>query len=358
MRKVAIILCISLSTYQLYSQSVCKGKYYINPYSFFEETKQLRKDSLYDEVINILNRKQEDLPEIWHYHQLACMYALKGDTVLPFKYIYNHIDLQEFSRDILTDSDLEELYNTQQWVQLKDSMINAYLAKYPDITDKELSVQLWLMGIEDQRHRSLAGNNKRGYLNRQIPVNKSVIKQSIKEEKERIYFIADLLEKDIFPTYSMVGEEASNAFVLIIQHGASGKIYEKALQLMGEAVKKKDASANYYAMMIDRYLVQQGRKQIYATQYGRYLMRDSTGMHIPASDYHFSPIEDEKNVNKRRQEVGMGTIEEMAESLGFQYKYDPENDELSYGKVAKKIRKKAEKQRDERMKAMKEAMKK
>ena len=327
----------------LYGQSSCPLKYQLNPFDFFEETKELRKENQYDQIISLVEQKMEDTPEIWHYYQLACMFALKGDTLRPFEYIYKYIDLQEFARTILSDSDLETLYHTQQWKLLKDTIIDTYLAKYPDITHKDLSVQLWLMGIDDQRFRTLSINNKKGYLNLSRPSD-SIIKQKERERKDREQFVMDLINNKTFPTFAMVGKEASEAAVLIIQHSAQNKLFKKTLPLIETAAKQQQVNSSHYAIMIDRYLTRKGKKQIYGTSYSR--RRDP--IYDVYSDFFLHPIEDEKNVNVRRQELGMKTIEEAAAGMGISYQYNPENDKLSFKKIIKRNYEKAQRQLEER----------
>ena len=45
---------------------------------FINEIKELRIEKKYDEIIEILHKKMgKDSPKMWHYYQLACIYALK-----------------------------------------------------------------------------------------------------------------------------------------------------------------------------------------------------------------------------------------------------------------------------------------
>jgi hypothetical protein len=69
-------------------------------------------------------------------------------------------------------------------------------------------------------------------------------------------------------------------------------------------------------MMIDRVKVKKHEKQIYGTQL-RFIKDPKTGYITDKSE--FEPIEDEKNVNKRRQEVGLQPIEEYAKEMGIVY---------------------------------------
>ena len=64
------------------------------------------------------------------------------------------------------------------------------------------------------------------------------------------------------------------------------------------------------ALLIDRIRVYKGQKQLYGTQVKMESTRQKS----------FDAIEDEKNVNKRRAEVGLGPLEEYAKQFGFEYK--------------------------------------
>jgi hypothetical protein len=339
MKYIRVFLWLSfmgLGILQLHAQSSCRKIYYLNNPDFLKETQELRKQQQYDEIITLIEQKMTDSVELWHYYQLACLLALKGDTITPFEYIHKHIDLNEFAKDILTDTDLETLHATRQWRELKDSIIAVYLAQYPNSTHKELSVQLWLFGIEDQRFRTLSRNYKKQTTS-QSPFTNVIPK----EEKERIAFVANLLKKKVFPTYSMVGEEANHAAILIIKHSSQKKLVSRMLPLAELAVKQQETNASYYATILDFSLCQHGKKQIYGTQIWSMVKKDSNGVYHRASDYFFPAIEDEKNVNIRRKEIGLGTIEEYIAGRGERYVYNPENDKLSFKQIRKRDHKKA-----------------
>ncbi|MDR1183095.1 MAG: hypothetical protein LBL13_14095 [Bacteroidales bacterium] len=316
--------------------------YYLNPPDFLHETQDLRKNKQYKEIENLVKRKMQDAIELWHYHQLACMRALQGDTVLPFEYLYNYIDFKTFAVDILTDTDLEILYSTNQWKKLKDSVYTTYLSQYSNIENKELSLKLWLFGIEDQRNRILARNNKKIFVSQEE--QKAYYEGISKNQEDAIRFVEKLINQKIFPSYSMVGEEASNAATLIIKHYAGKKTLKKALPLLKKNHKLKQVNPREYASIIDNYLLKQRKKNLYATGVWRYNQINANGLPSPCSDYFFSPIKDEKNVNQRLKALGIESIEEFAASYGFTYQYNPENDKLSFNQINKRNREIARKQ--------------
>lgn len=93
---------------------------------------------------------------------------------------------------------------------------------------------------------------------------------------------------------SEVGEMGNSTLFLIIQHAPENSLREKYYPLLEESVRKGESKSQDMATMKDRILIGNGLKQWYGTQTnhkGEYL-----------------PIEDPKNVNKRRREVGLKKI--------------------------------------------------
>ena len=115
-----------------------------------------------------------------------------------------------------------------------------------------------------------------------------------------------------WPTYDLVGEGPSNSAWLIVQHADRNPLFQaKCLTLLEEAVKNQQANPSNYAYLYDRVQVSQGRKQRYATQ-------SSTNNGL--TEGQFYPLEDEFNVQKNREAMGVTrSVEEYASSMGFEY---------------------------------------
>jgi membrane dipeptidase len=116
-----------------------------------------------------------------------------------------------------------------------------------------------------------------------------------------------------WPGKSLVGEAGAQNAWLLIQHADHDRAFQKqCLELLREAVAKKEASGKNLAYLIDRVLVGEGKKQFYGTQY---ITKD--GKTQP------QPIEDPDYVDKRRAEVGLGTLAEYEKRLREAYKEEP-----------------------------------
>jgi len=122
--------------------------------------------------------------------------------------------------------------------------------------------------------------------------------------------IESMISKYGWPGESFVGAKGNNTVFLVIQH-SDLKTQEKYLPLLEQSVKNHESRASDLALLRDRILMRQNKKQIYGSQ----IIRDEA-----TGGWKFYSIEDEKNVNIRRKEMGLGPIEEYAKHFGIVYK--------------------------------------
>jgi hypothetical protein len=123
--------------------------------------------------------------------------------------------------------------------------------------------------------------------------------------------------KSLIAKYGWMGKSFignyNQALFLVIQH-ADSATQEKYFPMLQQSVDEGESNATDMAMMQDRILMRQGKKQIYGSQvvYGK------TGEQI------FYPIDDEKNVNIRREKMGLQPMEEYGKYFGIDYKLPKE----------------------------------
>ncbi|MDQ2674652.1 MAG: hypothetical protein M3Y40_08340 [Chloroflexota bacterium] len=117
----------------------------------------------------------------------------------------------------------------------------------------------------------------------------------------------EILEEHGWPGWSLVGEEGSTAAWVLVQHAdLEPEFQELALAHLMGAVAAQDASRGDLAYLIDRVRVAKGLPQVYGTQVG------------PGPDGDLAPrtpIEDPENVDARRAEAGLGTLEEYYDEI-------------------------------------------
>lgn len=186
----------------------------------------------------------------------------------------------------------------------------------------EISEELISMRGEDQEYRKkLSKLVKKGKRNSK-KFNEN-LEKIISIDRQNTARIREIVQQYGWPTFDLVGEQASNCAWLLVQHADRNPLVQMyCLPLLKEAVDQGQANPSNYAYLYDRVQIAKGEKQLYATQ-----STTNNGL----SKGHFYPIADESNVQKRRDDmhvdlVGLAngsakgqTIEAYAEALGFKY---------------------------------------
>ena len=120
--------------------------------------------------------------------------------------------------------------------------------------------------------------------------------------------IEKIVGADGWPDRRVLGDKASMAVFLIVQHAAPEQ-QKRFLPVLREAVAEGKARAQDLALLEDRVLMSEGNKQLYGSQ----LQEDGQG------GWTFYPIEDEANVDRRREAVGLPPLSEYAKAFGLAY---------------------------------------
>ena len=128
--------------------------------------------------------------------------------------------------------------------------------------------------------------------------------------------VVKILDSIGYPVKSEYGDSAGLGTFHVIQHSTAA-YQEKYLPLFQKAAKNNELEWKWVAMMTDRVRLNKGLKQIYGTQI--HPGKDPETGYL-TNKAEIAPIEDEKNVNKRRAKVGLRPIEEEARAFGIDYK--------------------------------------
>ncbi len=116
-----------------------------------------------------------------------------------------------------------------------------------------------------------------------------------KVNRERL---KEIIAEHGWPTYDMVGTEAARAAWLVVQHSDRDvEFQKKCLALMEPLVEKSQVGKSDFAYLWDRVAVNSGKKQRYGSQ-----IEKKDGKWQP------KPVEDPKNLDKRRAEVGLSPM--------------------------------------------------
>ena len=108
--------------------------------------------------------------------------------------------------------------------------------------------------------------------------------------------LKEIVDQYGWPGKSLVGEDGANAAWLLVQHATQDpKFMKHSRSLMKRAVEKGEASPKDYAYLLDRVRLQDGKPQLYGTQF----VQDSKGRLV------LQPLKDPEDVDERRRKVGL-----------------------------------------------------
>lgn len=167
--------------------------------------------------------------------------------------------------------------------------------------NRELSNEIIQMLKKDQevRNKVMATISPEGEID-------SILEQSgIEIDTRNTNRMKEIVETYGWPTTSMVGKEAaSDAIFLLIHADRDIDFQNKCLSLMKIAAGKQDIDLASYAVFTDRVLINQKKKQIYGTQ----------GT-CSKKGWKADPIQDKKNIETIRKQVGLSTFKEYKKMM-------------------------------------------
>lgn len=238
-----------------------------------------------------------------------CAYQCK-QTDLVKRYIQQAIDIDyDIAEDVWVDYQTAPEFNAFRNTTLKDYVQEAFarkdaLVKY----NLPLKRELQTIYASDQQPRSRIDSIINAY-GQDSPQMRQFWQQTHLTDSINTARIEQIIQQYGYPGKSLVGSKQGNTAWLVIQH-APLPIQEKYLPLMRKAANEGEMDKPNLALLIDRIRMYKGQKQIYGSQ----ITLDASGK------WHFHRIEDEANVNKRRAEMELDSIEEHARNIGVEYK--------------------------------------
>ncbi len=184
-----------------------------------------------------------------------------------------------------------ELINDPEWIMISKKQDSLFCIRHKNI-NLPIAMEVRDMFKEDQYIR--------GYLTQAYKLKKGT--HIIDSLDSRAHIIDSInltkliriMDEVGYPGTNVVSGECRDDAFFIIQH-ASLEIQKKYLPVLLDAVKNNQVSGLTAALLIDRILISEGKKQLYGTQY--ILKDDGTS--------ELEPVEDPANLEKRRKEIGL-----------------------------------------------------
>jgi hypothetical protein len=219
-------------------------------------------------------------------------------------------------KNIFADDAFNNLKKDNRWITLSE-LLKTKSIKPEQAVKKNymLIAELLIIFYDDQHYRLPLDSiiQKYGDSSPEIIAQWQLVHKldSVNQQK-----IETLIDKYHWPKNNEIDKEGSNTIFLVIQH-AKLAMKLKYLPLIKEAYKKNMITGQEVALLEDRIAMFQHKKQIYGSQ----LIGDGTGK------YYIAPLGDPDNVDKRRAEMGMPSMNENLQRWNMtwnveQYKKD------------------------------------
>jgi hypothetical protein len=171
-----------------------------------------------------------------------------------------------------------------------------------------LSKVLEKIYYDDQvpRQKVISLENEFGYSSKEVSKQEEFIQ---KMDSLNAIKVSEIIDKYGWLGPDQISDTANRTIFLVIQH-ADEKTQLKYLDTLKNAAKAGKAKPSDYSLLLDRTNLKQGKFQ----EYGSQLFTFGVSGHTV-----FSPIRDEPNVNKRRQAVGLSSLEEYSKFFNVPY---------------------------------------
>jgi hypothetical protein len=230
-------------------------------------------------------------------YNTACRYAKIGNIDSAFIFLDCAMKLGLKEIYFLTDEDLNILRNEDRWKPIEMVVIDEFNKRNSSILKPELALEICKMGSKDQNGRQKILRIE------QIGVNKltldSLLTIQNKQDSINSEYITMLIDHNsmLFPSNTEIGNIASRFAFLMLQH-SSYDIRKKYYKTIKFAMEKNHLEKRYFAMYLDRLLIDEGKKQLYGTQ-----MQKSTDGKLV-----LFPVKRKFNMNRRRLRLGLAKI--------------------------------------------------
>ena len=253
------------------------------------------------------------------YYQAACSSALAGRQDVAFRWLSESIARGWRDVDHLkADADFESLQSDARWPDSVQKCVQARKAFLKSLKYPELHLELMEMKRIDQEIRSLDhlrvnnhGTDSKtsdGHEHEHDEIDQEHDEDEAHSphgsemhlvDSKNTARIKEIVAEFGWPTKSLVGEDGATAAWLLVQHAdRDTKFQRRCLDLM-KAAPKGEVSSVEVAYLTDRVLVNEGKKQLYGTQFW-----------FVDGEMAPRPIKDRANLEKRRKAAGMTSFAE------------------------------------------------
>ncbi|UKN03723.1 hypothetical protein K6119_09490 [Paracrocinitomix mangrovi] len=243
-------------------------------------------------------------------YNASCSYALAGIKDSAFKHL-NHLASFDFIYNFdwwTIDKDLNSLHDDPRWEEVINQL-KANYEKYKAGFNQDFVAFLDSIYIDDQTDRLLY-RSYRDNFGLKSPQFDSLNKVIHYKDSINLVKIEAFLDEHGWLSPDSISENGSQTIFLVIQHTSNIEVQVKHLPTVRKAVADGYLNGSNLALLEDRVALKLGKKQLYGTQIGYFADEKRS---------YVLPVEDPKNINKRRAEVGLPAIQEYVSIWNFEW---------------------------------------
>jgi len=252
------------------------------------------------------------------FYNAGCSASMAEENKKAFKWLNLSIDKgYEDLAHMKVDIDLKRLHSEKKWEKTIDKLqkkLDIIGANY----DKALEKELALIYTEDQEIRGEFMNVYKAP-NPDKKKMDSIGKIMGRKDSINLIKVMKILDERGWLGKNVVGSQGNKTLFLVIQH-ADLEYQQKYLPMMREAAKNGNADPGNLAYLEDRVALREGKKQIYGSQ---------SSKNKKTNKICIAPMIDPDNVDKRRAEVGLGTMAEYAAKMNIEWNLEAYKKDLA-----------------------------
>lgn len=292
---ILILLLLSFSTSNAQSNTLEYSKLIQEGWKLCLQKDFSNSAKLYEKAFEL----QKNVPLTDRYNA-SCIYALAGNNNAAFRHLFmvaNDLKWADLNH-LKNDTDLNTLHSDTRWRKLV-TIVSKNKQEIEKNFDKELVAVLDKIYFDDQSTRSQIMTKEKEY-GRGSKKMDAFWQTILKKDAINLKKVSKILDENGWPAIKRIGKRGTTTLFLVIQH-ADQKTQEKYLPMIKKAVADNNLPKRQYAMFYDRLVLRQGKKQVYGTQ---------LAMSKEHKKPYVLPLEDPKNVDQRRAEMGLNTMQE------------------------------------------------
>ena len=233
-------------------------------------------------------------------YNAACINSLSNNLDAAYQHLFvaaNELKWHDINH-LKNDTDLKNILKDKRWNELI-SVMQKNKQEIEKHYDKELVVVLDKIYSDDQNTRSQIRSKEEKY-GRDSKEMHIFWDNILKKDSINLIKVSKILDTQGWPGKERIGVKGTSTIFLVIQHG-NQDVKLKYLPMINKALKNNWLPKKQYAMFYDRLLLEQGKRQIYGTQ---------LAMSKENKKPYILPLDDARNVDKRRAEMGLNTMQE------------------------------------------------